>query len=120
MRNEIPADTAEDKMMQVYHALAARNPQLLELEGFTGKDMNTFHTLMGVASGFNVNDMKFWLNGGTLSKGLRDPAYAESFQKANRWGFTDWAVSPETLQDICTQIDKAGPVRRFLRKLDYR
>ncbi len=120
MRNEIPADTAEDKMMQAYHALVARNPQLAELEPLTGKDLNTFHTLMGVASGFNVKDIKYWLNGGTLSKGLQDPAYAENMQKADRWCLTDWAVSPETLQDICTQIDKIGPVRKFLHKLDYK
>ena len=104
-RGLIAQDTYAENLRETCALLSALNPTLTRLQFDRGDTGRLFDLLMGVSSGFNPDDIQFYLAGNYYSVAMMQQDYAAKNNAAQRCLGTDigWVPSPRTLDKIIRQ-----------------
>lgn len=95
------------EMVAVAMSLKKVDPSLLSIEIDTGNFHQVVDFLMGVGSGFNPDDINYFIH--RLESGFSTKAQALDKRISLQFGYDDiveWMPSPRTIDKINTQLDR--------------
>ena len=103
----------------LWERLEAANPELKNISIQPEDPLCMDYALMGVVSGFNVDDINFFLKG--HKEGIPSYTYSQSpprFKRlykeiTQRTGGINWIPAPATLEKIKSQLDKRDKEKRL-------
>ena len=105
-RAEISTDEALARMHPLLDRMIELNPAMSVLRFDRNNVTKCVDCVMGMTSGFNRDDMQFFLDGNYFQMSMDKPEYASKFTAAaqllNRDGL-GWVPAPATLDKIITQ-----------------
>lgn len=105
-QNKLDAHTAHAQITALANRLIDLNPALARLQFDRNNQRHCTDIVMGVTSGFNTDDMQFFLDGNSYQKSMDNPAYAAKAAAALDALGADhlgWVPAPKTLDRILAQ-----------------
>lgn len=113
----LPQET-QNEFRKVWDELVALNPQLKAVRIDTADTGKLYDVINGVASGFNPNDINYYLEADSSEDSRR--AYFEDSRRIKIEDETGarpcWIASPQTLDQICLKLEenkaRAAAIRR--------
>jgi hypothetical protein len=93
-----------ERMQELGAALEEINPALAALAYDRTEAPAVFDVVMGVTSGFNTDDIQFFIDGNYFARAIADRAYADKYRRAEEGhSRIGWVPSPKTLDRIIAQ-----------------
>lgn len=92
-----------DKLSEVTALLVTLNPQLEKLQFDHSNGWKQYDVILGVASGFRVDDIQFYLDGNTLTT-EKTADYRTSMENVKKILDLQWIPSLPTLQAVEQQL----------------
>lgn len=105
-QGKIDRETTHENISALANRLIDLNPALARLQFDRNNLRHCTDIVMGVTSGFNTDDMQFFLDGNSYQKSMDNPAYAAKAAAALDALGADhlgWVPAPKTLDRILAQ-----------------